>query len=221
MSGMRDGMLTVYAIPVSLYCAKLRIVLRHKDLDWTEIPPPGGYGSDEYKRMVPAGNLPALRNGGLLIADSEAISEYLEEVFPNPPMLPVDAGERAQIRARSRFHDTRLEPAVRRLFPYITAAPGPGELAPMAAEISTRLGQFANVIRDVPAGSDLTLGDCGYPITFLWIHALAPLLDIKIAWPDPVRDWSDGLDRHHAVAAERASYGKTLNDWLKREWAGH
>ena len=45
-------MLTVYTVPISLYCAKLRIVLRHKQLEWNEQMPPGGYGSDEYKTVV-------------------------------------------------------------------------------------------------------------------------------------------------------------------------
>ena len=81
-------MLTLYAIPISLYCAKLRIVLRHKQLAWEEVPPPGGYGSDEYKALVPAGSLPALAHDGLLISDSETIAEYLDEAFPDPPMLP-------------------------------------------------------------------------------------------------------------------------------------
>ena len=49
-------MLTMYAIPPSLYCAKLRILLRFKGLEWTEIPPPGGYGSAEYRALVPAGS---------------------------------------------------------------------------------------------------------------------------------------------------------------------
>ena len=82
-------MLTIYAIPISLYCAKLRILLRHKKIQWQELPPPGGYGSAEYKSIVPSGNLPALVDGSLLLADSEAIAEYLNEKYPNPPMLPI------------------------------------------------------------------------------------------------------------------------------------
>ena len=112
-------MLTVYAIPVSLYCAKLRILLRHKKLAWQELPPPGGYGSDEYKKIVASGNLPALLDGELMIADSEAIAEYLNEKFPDAPMLPVEIDKRARVRERSRFHDTRLEPEVRILFAHI------------------------------------------------------------------------------------------------------
>ena len=61
-------MLKVYAVPISLYCAKLRILLRHKSLDWQEELPPGGYGSAAYREVVPSGNLPALVDGALLIA---------------------------------------------------------------------------------------------------------------------------------------------------------
>ena len=81
-------MLAIYSVPISLYCAKLRIVLRHKKLEWNEQAPPGGYGSDEYKTVVASGNLPALVDGSLVIADSEAIAEYLEEKYPVPAMLP-------------------------------------------------------------------------------------------------------------------------------------
>ena len=81
-------MLTIYAIAPSLYCAKLRILLRHKQLAWEEVPPPGGYGSDQYKRLIASGNLPALVDGSLTLADSEAIAEYLNELHPDPAMLP-------------------------------------------------------------------------------------------------------------------------------------
>ena len=94
-------MLKLYAIPISLYCAKLRIVLRHKQLDWEEIPPPGGYGSEEYKALVPAGNLPGLDHDGLMLGDSEAIAEYLNEAFPDPEMLRGTIEQRAKIRAFS------------------------------------------------------------------------------------------------------------------------
>ncbi|MEO1115842.1 MAG: glutathione S-transferase N-terminal domain-containing protein, partial [Pseudomonadota bacterium] len=98
-------MMKLYAIPVSLYCAKLRIVLRHKNLTWEEVTPPGGYGSETYKDLVPGGSLPALDHDGHLLSDSEAIAEYLNELQPEPDMLPGDILERARLRERSRFHD--------------------------------------------------------------------------------------------------------------------
>lgn len=211
-------MLTVYAIPVSLYCAKLRILLRHKALAWREVPPPGGYGSDDYKSIVPSGNLPALVDGDLLLADSEAIAEYLNESHPEPPMLPVDPPMRAKARERSRFHDTRLEPAVRALFPLIA----PERRDPSVAEsqtraINERLAQFAAMLAEgTPGiGNMLSLGDCGFPITFSWIEALTPVLGLSVIWPEAIAAYREFLDDCPAVAAELSEYRPRLAEWLQ------
>ena len=212
-------MLTLYAIPPSLYCAKLRIVLRHKGLEWTELPPPGGYGSAEYKTHVPSGNLPALRDGDLLLADSEAIAEYLNDKHPTPPMLPADILARAKARERSRFHDTRLEPAVRALFPYL---PGKGEapagfLNNQAETINTRLVQLGQMLSDTPdAGTELTLAECGYPITLAWLDAIGQPMGLAITMPESVIAHRGKADSHAAVAEELAAYRPILATFLGR-----
>ena len=101
----------IYTSDHSLYCAKLRILLHHKRVPYEEAPPPGGGGSPEYLSIVPSGNIPALCDGDLVLTDSEAIAEYLEEKYPDIPMLPDTLIGRAQSRERSRFSDTRLDPA--------------------------------------------------------------------------------------------------------------
>jgi glutathione S-transferase len=210
-------MLTVYAIPPSLYCAKLRIALRHKRLAWREIPPPGGYGSDEYKTVVPSGNLPALVDGGLQIADSEAIAEYLEERHPDPPLLPADPAGRAKARERGRFHDTRLEPALRALFGSIAPQTRDAALnARQSAVLTDRFGQFARMLElapDLPFG----LGDCGFPISFAWIDALTPALGLAISWPGTVLAYRARVEAEPAVAAELAAYGPVLRRWVAKE----
>ena len=54
-------MITLYNVPVSSYGAKVRIILNHKGLEWTE--PADGYGSAAYKQIVPAGTVPAIIHG--------------------------------------------------------------------------------------------------------------------------------------------------------------
>lgn len=204
-------MLTVYAIPQSLYCAKLRIALRAKGLRWHEIPPPGGYGSKAYKAVVPSGNLPALRAGDLLLADSEAIAEFLDETYPHPPLMPRRAPERARMRERGRFHDTRLEPALRALFGSIKA-PDAALSAAQSVVISDRLAQLARMdLGDL----DFGLGDCGYPISFAWIDALTPVLGLAIAWPDAVLAYRARIEAETPVAEELASYVPVLQAWLR------
>ncbi|MEM9061683.1 MAG: glutathione S-transferase [Pseudomonadota bacterium] len=210
-------MLQLYAIPVSLYSAKTRILLRHKGLMWEEIAPPGGYGSDEYKTVVASGNLPALRDGDLLIGDSEAIAEYLEERHPEPPALPWDPVARARVRERSRFHDTRLEPALRTLFPHLPGRPSAPEgfVEARGVEINARLAQLAALIgADDTAGLELTLAECGFPITFAWIDALAPIMGFEVRWPDFVTAYRRRIDTLAPVAEELDQYRPRLANFL-------
>jgi glutathione S-transferase len=208
-------MLTIYAIPLSLYCAKLRILLRHKNLEWQELPPPGGYGSDDYKKIIPSGNLPALIHGDLQLADSEAIAEYLNETYPDPAMLPDEARARARTRERSRFHDTRLEPALRKLFGNITPDKQDADLnARQSVEINARLAQLGVMLENQGSDDFLTLGDCGFAVTFSWIDALAPVLDLTVSWPDAVKSWRDKIEAHAAVKAELEDYRPKLQAWL-------
>ena len=105
---------------MSTYCAKVRIILRLKSVDFEEILPPGGsYNTTEYRTLIAAGSVPAIVSGGFRLHDSDAISEFLEEQYPEPAMWPENMQKRAVLRSISRFHDTRLEPALRTLFPMV------------------------------------------------------------------------------------------------------
>ncbi|MEO0622706.1 MAG: glutathione S-transferase family protein [Pseudomonadota bacterium] len=209
-------MLRLYSIPVSLYSAKLRIVLRHKGLAFEEIPPPGGYGSEEYKRTVPSGNIPAMVDGELMLADSEAIAEYLEERHPAPSMLPGDAAARARLRERSRFHDTRLEPELRALFPHMPPRECPEAVAKRQGErLNARLAQLA-VMLGPEAGTTLTLGDAGLPITFAWMDAFDGPLPLGLQWPEAVTAYRARLAAHPAVRDELDAYAPAVADYVGR-----
>ncbi|MBS9715801.1 glutathione S-transferase family protein [Pseudohalocynthiibacter aestuariivivens] len=211
-------MLTIYAIPVSLYCAKLRILLRHKSLEWEELSPPGGYGSDEYKKIVPSGNLPALIDKDLLLADSEAIAEYLNEKYPEPAMLPDDLTGRAKIRERARFHDTRLEPALRQLFSLIPkAARDDARLRAGGEVLSRHLKTLARLLETAPLSRDaLWLGDIGFAISVEWIAALEQAIGLPVNWPDAIRTYREDLRRHAAVDAELSEYLPRLLGYLAK-----
>jgi glutathione S-transferase len=141
-------MLTIYTTPESLYCAKLRVLLRHKKLHWQEVEPQGGCGSPQYRDLIPSGTMPALIDGDLVIADSEAIAEYLNETVAEPPMLPLDPAARARCRERSRFHDTRLEPEVRKLFPHVAPATRDADFVRTQAEvIGVRLQELSRLLQ--------------------------------------------------------------------------
>ncbi len=209
--------LQVYAVPISLYCAKLRILLRHKKLNWQELRPPGGYGSEQYKEIVVSGNLPALLDQDLIIADSEAAAEYLNEKYPDPPILPAALIDRARARELSRFHDTRLEPELRRLFPLINNKTTDAELVHRQSEaLNQRLHQLATLLqnRSPQQCLQLSLADCGLAISFCWLDQLTPKLGLSLNWPDVVKDYQNSLMQFTAVADELNDYLPKLQQWL-------
>lgn len=77
---------------------RVRIALNLKGIAY-EYVPAGSLPPGEYRRMNPQGLLPTLEVDGQFIAQSGAILEYLEDTFPEPPLLPADPILRAQARA--------------------------------------------------------------------------------------------------------------------------
>ncbi len=60
----------------------------------------GAQKTADYRAKNPQGLVPALElDNGVVLSQSLAIIEYLEETFPTPPLLPADAVGRAQVRA--------------------------------------------------------------------------------------------------------------------------
>lgn len=211
-------MLQIYSTPESLYCAKLRIALTHKRARWEELTPEGGCGSAVYRERIPAGTMPALVDGEFVLADSEAIAEYLEETVPTPPMLPESPQARARCRERSRFHDTRLEPEVRALFPYIGQGMQGSEIGRLQSEkLCERLSELGRLlVTDAERDAEfLSLGDCGFPISFAWLDMFTPVMGLTLIWPDPVLDYRRELNEHSAVASVLADYRPHMNAWLE------
>ncbi|WP_220814286.1 maleylacetoacetate isomerase [Pseudomonas paralcaligenes] len=99
--------LTLYSYWRSSAAYRVRIALGLKGLAYRQVPvhlvkDGGQQHADEYRALNPQELVPLLvddANGGVRIAQSLAILEYLDEVFPVPSLLPADPAQRAQVRA--------------------------------------------------------------------------------------------------------------------------
>jgi len=83
---------------------RVRIALHYKNLAFEAIPvnlkgQPGDQFSSDFLLKNPAGMVPVLNTGHVHLHQSMAILEYLEEVYPEPALLPQDSIARAQVRA--------------------------------------------------------------------------------------------------------------------------
>jgi maleylpyruvate isomerase len=81
---------------------RVRIALRLKGLPADHISVnllKDAHRADEFARLNPQQAVPTLVDGERVITQSLAIIEYLEERYPNPPLLPANAEDRARARS--------------------------------------------------------------------------------------------------------------------------
>lgn len=212
----------LYGNPLSTYCAKVRVVLRYKQVPFEDLPPPDGYGSDAYRAIVPMGTIPGFVADGLVLSESEAIAEYLEDVHPQPALLPAGAAARARVRSLSRIHDCWVEPQLRAL--YGQAAPAHRDDAVVARHIEgfhRRLGELARYAAPSPylAGEELTLADCAWPTTLVQAELMFGALGHELRLPAELARWRDAVDEHPACAPGIAPCRDAMQGWLKQSGA--
>lgn len=70
----------------------------------------GDQRADAHLALNPQGLVPVLQIDGHALTQSLAILEYLEETRPEPPLLPRDAGARAQVRAIAQAIACEIHP---------------------------------------------------------------------------------------------------------------
>ncbi len=66
-----------------------------------------------FASVSPYGKVPVLRHDGVTVYESAIINQYLDEAFPQPPLMPADPAGRARARIWMDHCDTRFLPATR------------------------------------------------------------------------------------------------------------
>jgi ganglioside-induced differentiation-associated protein 1 len=104
-------MLELYHHGTSVCAAKIRIALAEKNLAWQghyiDILK-GEQHAPDYLKLNPKGVVPTLVHDGRVIRESTLIGEYLDEVFPDPPLKPSEAFGRVEMRLWTKRLDEEL-----------------------------------------------------------------------------------------------------------------
>lgn len=107
-------MIELYHSNWSICAQKVRLVLAEKHIDVVEHHldlRARDQQKPEYLRLNPNGYVPTLVHDGRVVIESAVISEYLDEVFPTPPLRPKDPADKARMRTWTRRPDDGLHRA--------------------------------------------------------------------------------------------------------------
>jgi stringent starvation protein A len=184
-------MLTLYDAARCPYCARVRILLAEKDVEYEAVQ----IDLDDRPAWIyeknPLGRVPVLEEETFVLPESAVIMEYLEERYPEPPLLPLDAAERSLARVQI-FRFDRLSD------PYYALRRGRDDARP---RLERALAELDALLEAQPfvTGRAYGLADIAY---VPWLLRLRSVLGIELErWPG-VSDWVDRLLERPAVAAE-------------------
>ena len=100
----------------SVHSFKVRIVLAEKRIAWqsrqVELLKFEHLQAD-YLKLNPAGVVPTLVHDSRVVTESSVICQYLDDVFPEPPLMPAAPHDRARARAWLKYFDDEVHGAVR------------------------------------------------------------------------------------------------------------
>ncbi len=184
-------MLTLYDADRCPYCARVRIVLAEKDVEYeTVMIDLSDRPAWMYEKNA-TGRVPVVEEDGWLLPESAVIMEYLEERYPEPPLLPADPADRAFARVWLFRHSDFTDPyyAFRR-----------GEEGAQAA-FETQLAKLDAELRIRPwlGGHEYGLADIAY---VPWVLRARDMLGVSLEPYLALADWLDRLLVRPAVAAE-------------------
>ena len=184
-------MITLYDADRCPYCARVRIALAEKGIEYETVE----VDLDDRPAWIyeknPLGRVPILEEDAFVLAESAVINEYLEERYPEPPLWPADPGERALARLLVFRFDEFSKPyyALRR-----------GEDG--ASEAFDRaLGGLDSVLVAQPylSGREYGLAD----IAFVpWVLRARDRLGVELARFPAVAQWVERLVERPAIAVE-------------------
>jgi glutathione S-transferase len=98
----------LYSAILCPFAHRVRLTLLEKGVPFESIEIDPQNKPVNFLEISPYGKVPVLKHGDNRVWESAIVNEYLEETFPNPPLLPTEPIQRAQARIWINFADTRL-----------------------------------------------------------------------------------------------------------------
>ena len=111
--------LTLYQFEISHYSEKVRFLLDYKNIPYEKVDVLYGVGQKVVEKLTGQRQVPVIvdpNNRKRVVHDSTAIAFYLDERYPDPPLIPKDPDARAETLMLEDWLDHALGVVARRLF---------------------------------------------------------------------------------------------------------
>ena len=179
----------------------------------------GSYQTTDYQHRVASGTIPAIQIGDWILHDSQAILEYLEEQYSEPAMWSKDVRCRAEQRALTHYHDTKLEPAVRCLVPLVKMADSRErdlQIDSALDQLFDRVFRLNKMVNPSPwlTGQAMSPADFCFPVTLQMGLDLLTHFGRKLALPSPLENWLDHASKFSLIEEEISRVRGAIALWL-------
>ena len=111
-------MIKLYDFKSSPNCQRVKVVLAEKNLPYEIVPvdlTKKEQKNPDYLKMNPYGKVPVLTDDSTVLYESLIINEYLEEKYPNPPLMPKDPAKKAKGRILVDYGMAHFDSAYQKL----------------------------------------------------------------------------------------------------------
>ena len=111
-------MIKLYDFKSSPNCQRVKVVLAEKNLPYQIVPvdlTKKEQKNPDYLKMNPYGKVPVLTDDATVLYESLVINEYLEEKYPNPPLMPKDPARKAKGRILVDYGMAHFDSAYQKL----------------------------------------------------------------------------------------------------------
>ena len=156
-------MLTLCGFSVSNYYNKTKLALLEKGIAFVE---EAHYPAqtDEMLKISSMGKVPFLKTDKGILTESQVLAEYIEDCYPEPPLYPKDAFERARCRELMTHLELHLELPARRLYGEAFFGGSVSDTVKAEVEVLLKRGlhSLTNLAKFSPyiAGDQFTHADC-------------------------------------------------------------
>jgi len=101
-------MARLFHVPLSPFCRKVRLSLAEKKIEVELVEERYWEADPDFLRRNPAAKVPVLRLDGIVMSESAAICEYIEETRPDPSLMPNGTAERLEVRRLVGWFDDKF-----------------------------------------------------------------------------------------------------------------